>query len=396
MYGYTITWRERGEKILQRAIQGREHGFKANLVVACSTYSDAMTVLTTHCAITDEKMDNFQDLVDNTFLDVSNSQNIITPLKLWPNDNIGDITFTIADDTSPTTTIQPQQTPLQHELSKTIQKTKASQLFENLTASGFNGFTEICPTKTVNHGNMTSNLSKVYNPSTVDSKKTSDVRHPSSMENGFCTKDVTEIGSSTATIPSSNKRFDKPDTLVTTNKATSNVTTGYVPSSPDNLTKRSVHAERVLADGKDDTVQDVLATTTISTTSIENGFAIKGGKEAATTTKKDKTVARPKTTNDQSTSKDPYFTIKGDGKMKGKDEIFLIPTSTFVSSPTKQVYIEVFNKHDLTLSPCSQLVELEVNQMYQLDVTFLILALLHPLPQRICMQAISEVTNSTA
>jgi len=258
---------------------------------------------------------------DNTFLDFSNSENNITPLKLWPNDNIGDITFTIADDTSPTTTIQPQQTSMQHELSKTIQKTKSSQLLENLVASGFNAFTETAPTTTVNHGNMTNNLNKVYNPSTVDSKKTSDVRHPSSLENGFCTKDVTKIGSSTATIPNSNKRFDKSDTVVTTNNATSNVTTGYVPSNPDNLTKTSVHAKRVLADGKDDTMQDVLATTTISTTSIENGFAVKEGKEAATTTKKDKTVVRPKTTNDQSTIKDPYFTTKGDGKsMKGKEE----------------------------------------------------------------------------
>ena len=32
-----------------------------------------------------------------TFLDFSNSENNITPLKLWPNDNIGDITFTIAE-----------------------------------------------------------------------------------------------------------------------------------------------------------------------------------------------------------------------------------------------------------------------------------------------------------
>lgn len=147
------------------------------------------------------------------------------------------------------------------------------------------------------------------------------MRHPSSLENGFCTKDVTKIGSSTATIPNSNKRFDKSDTVVTTKNATSNVTTGYVPSNPDNLTKTSVHAKHVSADGKDDTMQDVLATTTISTTSIENGFAVKEGKEAATTTKKDKTVVRPKTTNDQSTIKDPYFTTKGDGKsMKGKEE----------------------------------------------------------------------------
>ena len=147
------------------------------------------------------------------------------------------------------------------------------------------------------------------------------MRHPSSLENGFCTKDVTKIGSSTATIPNSNKRFDKSDTVVTTNNATSNVTTDYVPSNPDNLTKTSVHAKHVSADGKDDTMQDVLATTTISTTSIKNGFAVKEGKEAATTTKKDKTVVRPKTTNDQSTIKDPYFTTKGDGKsMKGKEE----------------------------------------------------------------------------
>jgi hypothetical protein len=55
------------ENILQRAILGREHDFKAKLIVACSKYSDAMIILTTHRALTDEVMDNFQDLVDDFF-----------------------------------------------------------------------------------------------------------------------------------------------------------------------------------------------------------------------------------------------------------------------------------------------------------------------------------------
>jgi hypothetical protein len=55
------------EITLQHAIPEREHDFKAKLIVACSKYSDAIKLLTTHRALTDEEMDNFQNLVDDFF-----------------------------------------------------------------------------------------------------------------------------------------------------------------------------------------------------------------------------------------------------------------------------------------------------------------------------------------
>jgi hypothetical protein len=204
---------------------------------------------------------------------------------------------------------------------------------------------------------MTNALRKAYNPSTVDYNKHIDVHYPSSVVNGFSAKGVTEIGSSTGTIPSSSVQFDKSDTVVIKNNITFNVPTGHVPSNPDNLTMRSDIAERVLTEGKDVSAQKVLATTTISASSIENSYAVKGGKGVTTTTKKNKTA-----TNDQNTSTDLYFTTTVDGKStKGEDKIFLLPTNTSASSPTKPVYIEVLNKNAQTLSPCSHLVEVQLN-----------------------------------
>lgn len=317
---------------------------------------------------------------ENTFIDFSNSQNIITPLKLWPNDSSYDLTLTIADDTSPTTIIQPEQL----ELSKTLQRTKSSLLFEDLTASEFHRRTDIGSKKhanknkpivenilgrTVTHekpGNTTKTLSKVYNPSTVESKKDMDVCHPTFMENFFCTNHVEENGTSTAAIPTNNTRSYALDTKGTKNSITLNMTIGDAPSTEDS---RSVIVKQRDLTGHKDVIQDVLATSTISTTSIENGFAVKGRKDVSKA-ETVKTVSRPKrATNDPSADNSPYYTVKDGGKsMKGEEKAFLLSAGAIATTPTKPVFIDVLHKDSQTLSPCSQLVEIEVKQTLDVGV----------------------------
>jgi hypothetical protein len=55
------------EKITQGAIPDSEEAFKAKLILACSNYSEAMKILTTHHALTEEEILHFQDLVDDFF-----------------------------------------------------------------------------------------------------------------------------------------------------------------------------------------------------------------------------------------------------------------------------------------------------------------------------------------
>ncbi len=55
------------EKITQGAVPDSKEVFKAKLIFACLNYSEAMKILTTHRALTDEEILCFQDLVDDFF-----------------------------------------------------------------------------------------------------------------------------------------------------------------------------------------------------------------------------------------------------------------------------------------------------------------------------------------
>jgi len=55
------------EKIVEGAIPENELEFKERLKLACSKYSEAMKILTTHRALTEDEMEEFQDLVDDFF-----------------------------------------------------------------------------------------------------------------------------------------------------------------------------------------------------------------------------------------------------------------------------------------------------------------------------------------
>jgi hypothetical protein len=55
------------ERIAEGCIPDNEREFKDKLAQACSKYAEAMKILTTHRAVTDDEMEEFQDLIDDFF-----------------------------------------------------------------------------------------------------------------------------------------------------------------------------------------------------------------------------------------------------------------------------------------------------------------------------------------
>jgi hypothetical protein len=55
------------EHIINGALPEMERELKAKLILACSKYSEAITILTAHRALTEDEMEQFQDLIDDFF-----------------------------------------------------------------------------------------------------------------------------------------------------------------------------------------------------------------------------------------------------------------------------------------------------------------------------------------
>jgi len=53
--------------IIDGSIPDNEGEFKEKLLMACSKYNEAISILTSHRALTDEEIDTFQDLIDDFF-----------------------------------------------------------------------------------------------------------------------------------------------------------------------------------------------------------------------------------------------------------------------------------------------------------------------------------------